>query len=91
MDETFEDYRSGVLVSRGTHQAKFALADVAISLETADHVTEKGEKALEVLFQCVGALACKPSGTDSRRLAPGRTSTFRMRANDRESSGPFRC
>ncbi len=26
MDETFEDYRSGALVSRGTHQAKFALA-----------------------------------------------------------------
>jgi hypothetical protein len=54
IDEAFEDYRNGVVVSRGAHQAKFAIGDVAISFETADDVAETGAKAKGVLFSCVG-------------------------------------
>ncbi len=54
IDEIFEDYRNGALASRGAHQAKFVIDDVAISLETTDDVAETGAKAQGVLFRCVG-------------------------------------
>jgi hypothetical protein len=53
-DEVFEDTRNGAQISRGAHQAKFAIDDVAISLETTDDVAETGAKAQGVLFKCVG-------------------------------------
>jgi hypothetical protein len=54
IDEAFEDYRNGALVSRGTHEAKFGIDDVAISLETTEDVAGAGAKAQGVLFKCVG-------------------------------------
>ncbi len=54
IDEEFEDDRNGALVSRGTHEAKFAIDDVAISLETTDDVADTGARAQGVLFKCVG-------------------------------------
>src|SRR5271157_743588 len=40
MDEAFEDYRNGALVSRGAHQATFALNDVAIAPETTEDLAD---------------------------------------------------
>ena len=55
-DEEFEEYRGGTLKSRGTHEAKFALDEVTISLETSPaDTTDAGEKALGVIFKCLGA------------------------------------
>ena len=54
LDEDFEDYRNGAIASRDAHEARFAIDDVAISLETTDDATERGEKAKGVLFQCIG-------------------------------------
>ena len=53
-DETNDQYRNGALVTPGTHRATFAIDDVTVSLETADDMTENGEKALGVLFRCAG-------------------------------------
>src|SRR5208337_5154062 len=53
-DEVFEDTRNGAIVSRGAHQAKFAIDDVTISPETTDDVAGTGAKAQGVLFNCVG-------------------------------------
>ena len=55
-DEEFEEYRKGELKSRGTHRARFALDEVSISLEaSSSDTTESGEKAMGVMFKCVGA------------------------------------
>ena len=53
-DETNDQYRNGALVTPGTHRATFAIDDVTVSLETADDMTETGEKALGVMFRCAG-------------------------------------
>ena len=54
-DEEFDQYRGGALKSRGTHQAKFALDDVTISLEASPtDTTETGEQARGVVFKCAG-------------------------------------
>ena len=89
LDEDFEDYRGGGLASRGTHQARFAIDDVTISPETTDDLSDEGEKALGVLFQCAGALACTPSGTENRRSAPEPTSISRTPTSGREFFPPF--
>ena len=55
-DEDIEEYRSGSLMSRGTHQATFPIDDVTVSQETSDQdTTESGEKAIGVIFRCVVA------------------------------------
>jgi hypothetical protein len=82
-DEDFEDFRDGALVSRGTHQASFAIDDVKISPEAADDVSEKGEKALGVLFQCVGA-PCIRAVWDGHPLASARTDIYIQDSNQRE-------
>jgi hypothetical protein len=82
-DEDFEDYRDGALVSRGTHQASFAIDDVRISPETADDVSEKGEKALGVLFQCVGA-PCIRAVWDGHPSVSARTDIYIQDSNQRE-------
>jgi hypothetical protein len=54
-DESVEDYRNGALSAQRTHEAAFAIDEVAISEETTDDLTETGDKARGVLFKCVGA------------------------------------
>ncbi len=83
IDETFEDYRDGALVSQGTHQARFAIDDVTISLETADDESEKGGKAQGVLFQCVGA-ACIHAVWDGEPSLSVRTDIYVQDANLRD-------
>ena len=92
IDEDFEDYRDGALFSHGTHQAKFAIDDVEISAETADDVSEKGEKALGVLFQCAGA-PCVNAVWDGHPSVSARTDIYVQDANQREESSPLfaRC
>jgi len=82
-DEDFEDYRGGALVSRGTHQARFAIDDVKISPETTDDVSEKGEKARGVLFQCVGA-PCVHAVWDGKQSVSARTDIYVQDSNQRE-------
>lgn len=82
-DEDFEDYRAGALTSRGTHQARFAIDDVKILPETADDVSEKGEKAMGVLFQCVGA-PCVHAVWDGQPSVSARTDIYIQDANQRE-------
>ena len=53
--ELIEDYRNGALSDLRTHEATFALDAVAISEETADDLTENGERARGILFTCAGA------------------------------------
>jgi hypothetical protein len=81
--ETFEDYRDGALASRGTHQARFALDDVAISPETADDESEKGGKAQGVLFQCVGA-ACIHAVWDGEPSLSARTDIYIQDPNQKD-------
>jgi hypothetical protein len=53
--EDIENFRGGALSSRGTHEAVFAIDDVTIAPETvASDVAENGEKAIGVIFRCVG-------------------------------------
>jgi hypothetical protein len=55
-DEDIEEYRSGSLMSRGTHQATFPIDDVTVSEETSDQdTTQSGEKAVGVIFRCIVA------------------------------------
>jgi hypothetical protein len=54
-DESAEDYRNGARTAQRTHQAEFAIDDVAISEETADDFAETGNKARGVMFKCVAA------------------------------------
>jgi len=82
-DEDFEDYRAGALASRGKHQARFAIDDVKISPETADDVSEKGEKAIGVLFQCLGA-PCVHAVWDGQPSVSARTDIYIQDANQRE-------
>ena len=83
IDETFEDYRAGALVSQGTHQARFAIDDVTISPETADDESEKGGKAQGVLFQCVGA-ACIHAVWDGEPALSAKTDVYVQDANLRD-------
>jgi hypothetical protein len=54
-NEDMEEYRNGSLSSRGTHEATFAIDDVTVSPETSGQdTTESGEKAMGVIFRCVG-------------------------------------
>ncbi len=82
-DESADDYRHGALVSQGTHQAQFAVDDVTISPETTDDESEKGEKALGVLFQCVGA-ACIHAVWDGKPSLSARTDIYVQDANQRD-------
>jgi hypothetical protein len=83
IDETFEDYRDGVLVSTGTHQARFAIDDVTISPETADDESEKGGKAQGVLFQCVGP-PCVHAVWDGEPSLSARTDIYIEDASQRD-------
>jgi hypothetical protein len=83
LDEDFEDYRDGALVSRGTHEATFAIDDVTISPETADDVSEKGDRALGVLFQCVGA-PCIDAVWDGQKSVSARTDIYVQDLSHRE-------
>ena len=79
-DEDFEDYRNGALISRGTHQATFAIDDVTISPETADQdTTENGEKAMGVIFRCVGA-PCIQAVWDGQKSASAWTDIYLQEA-----------
>lgn len=82
-DEVFEDYRNGAIASRGTHETRLALGDVEISLETADDLTEHGEKALGILFKCVGA-ACIHAVWDGKPSLSDRTDIYIQDAGQRE-------
>ena len=83
LDEDFEDYRGGGLASRGTHQARFAIDDVTISPETTDDLSDEGEKALGVLFQCAGA-PCVHAVWDGKPSVSTRTDIYIQDANQRE-------
>jgi hypothetical protein len=75
-DEEFERYRGGKLISRGTHQATFAIDAVAVSLETSDQdTTENGEKAEGVMFRCVGA-PCIDSVWDGKKSTSAWTDVY---------------
>jgi hypothetical protein len=54
-DESVDDYHDGARTARRTHQAEFAIDEVAISEETADDLAETGDRARGVLFKCVAA------------------------------------
>ncbi|HZZ63437.1 MAG TPA: hypothetical protein VFE63_20105 [Roseiarcus sp.] len=83
IDESFEDYRAGALVSRGTHQARFPIDDVTISPERAEDLSENGGKAEGVLFQCVGA-ACIHAVWDGKPSLSARTDIYVEDANLRD-------
>lgn len=83
-DEDFEDYRDGALFSRGTHQARFAIDDVKIAPETADDVSQNGEKAQGVLFQCAGA-PCIEAVWDGEKSFSARTDIYIQDPNRRET------
>ena len=83
MDEAFEDYRDGALVSRGTHQAAFSVNDVAITLETAEDVADTGAKAQGVLFTCVGE-PCIQSVWDGQKSVSARTDVYVQDAQRRD-------
>lgn len=82
-DEDFEDYRHGAVVSRGSHQAKFAIDDVTVSLETTDDVSETGEKAQGILFQCIDA-PCVRAVWDGKPSVSARTDIYIQNANQRD-------
>jgi hypothetical protein len=83
LDEDFEDYREGAIVSRGTHQARFAIDRVTISPETTDDVSDEGERALGVLFQCSGA-PCVHAVWDGKPSDSARTDIYIQDANQRD-------
>lgn len=83
IDEAFEDYRNGALVSRGTHQAAFSVNDVAITLETAEDVADTGAKAQGVLFTCVGE-PCIQSVWDGQKSVSARTDVYVQDAQRRD-------
>ena len=75
MDEAFEDYRGGALVSSGTHQAAFSVNDVTITPETAEDVADTGAKAQGVLFACVGE-PCIQAVWDGQKSVSARTDVY---------------
>jgi hypothetical protein len=79
LDEEFEDYRGGAIVSQGMHQARFAIGDVKISNETTDDVSDKGERALGLLFQCAVHAVW-----DGKPSVSTRTNIYIQDANQRE-------
>jgi hypothetical protein len=83
-DEDIEEYRDGLLSSRGTHEATFAIDDVTASLETADQDrTESGEKAMGVIFRCVGA-PCIEAVWDGQKSMSAWTDIYLQDAGSRE-------
>jgi len=83
-DEEFEEYRGGALKSRGTHQAKFALDDVAISLEASPiDTTDAGETALGVIFKCLGA-PCIAAVWNGKASMSASTDVYLQKAAARE-------
>ena len=83
-DEDIEDYRDGSLKSRGTHEATFAIDAVTVSLETADQdTTEGGEKAMGVIFRCVGA-PCIDAVWDGQKSTSAWTDIYLQDAGSRE-------
>ncbi len=83
LDEDFEDYRNGAIASRGAHEARFAIDDVAISFETTGDATERGEKAKGVLFQCSGA-PCVHAVWDGKPSVSAKTDIYIQDASQRE-------
>jgi hypothetical protein len=82
-DEDIEDYRDGSLNSRGTHQAIFPIDDVTVSLESSDQdATESGEKAMGVIFRCVGA-PCIEAVWDGRKSTSAWTDIYVQDAGSR--------
>jgi len=75
MDEAFEDYRDGALVSRGAHQATFALNDVAIAPETTEDLVDTGAKAQGVLFKCFGQ-PCVQAVWDGQKSVSAKTDVY---------------
>jgi len=83
LGEDFDDYRNGALVSRGSHQARFALREVAISVETADDLSEHGQKAQGILFRCLGA-PCVHAVWDGKPSVSARTDIYIQDAAERQ-------
>jgi hypothetical protein len=82
-DEDIEDYRDGSLKSRGTHQATFPIDDITVSLETSDQdTTESGEKAMGVIFRCVGA-PCIDAVWDGQKSTSAWTDIYLQDAGSR--------
>jgi hypothetical protein len=86
--ETNDQYRNGVLVKPGTHEATFAIDDVTMSLETSDQdVTESGEKAQGVLFRCIGA-PCIEAVWDGRKSMSAWTDIYLQEPKSRAQIFP---
>ncbi len=83
MDEAFEDYRKGALVSRGEHQATFALNDVAISPEITEDLADTGAKAQGVLFKCFGQ-PCVQAVWDGQKSVSDKTDVYIQEAGQRD-------
>ena len=84
-DEDIEDYRDGSLSSRGTHEATFAIDDVTVSPETSDQdTTESGEKAMGVIFRCVGA-PCIEAVWDGQKSMSAWTDIYVQDAKSRDA------
>lgn len=83
MDEAFEDYREGALVSQGSHQATFAINDVAIALETTEDLTDTGAKAQGVLFKCRGQ-PCVQAVWDGQKSVSPKTDVYIQDAGQRD-------
>ncbi len=82
-DEDIEEYRNGSLKSRGMHQATFPIDDVTVSLETSDQdTTEGGEKAMGVIFRCVGA-PCIQAVWDGKKSTSAWTDIYLQEAGSR--------
>jgi hypothetical protein len=70
-DEEFTEVRKGV-ATPGTHQAVFSLGDVNISMETSDtDVTEAGEPALGIIFNCAAPKCIQAKWSGAASLADG--------------------
>jgi hypothetical protein len=83
IDEDIEEYRNGSLKSRGTHQATFPIDDVTVALETSDQdTTESGEKAMGVIFRCVGA-PCIQTVRDGQKSTGAWTDIYLQEAGSR--------
>ena len=80
--EAFEDYRNGALSGGGTHEAAFAIDDVRVSDETADDLTESGEKAQGILFTCLRA-PCISAVWDGEKSMADKTDIYIQDAAER--------
>jgi hypothetical protein len=84
-DEDIEDYRNDALVSRGTHQATFAMNDVMVFPETSSaDTTESGQKAQGVIFRCAASTPCIDAVWNGRKSMGSETDIYLQDPTSRE-------